>query len=216
VADDDDSAHGPRELTVILPPAQRLLSTIEIVDALSAENSAQRLAWNVRITSAIKAGHLPVRYADGFAVAPGTIGAAYGMGTHVRSADVGEWLRAGGWVVTFADPSESASPHATSSAATSHKVTHKSGQPRSYPLDAEINEARRRAPEPDNPQSVWGELSKMAESKFGVLIGFSSDGVQYRSKEYQAAAAPDVFTLKNLRERMRRRVKARQDSPRRG
>ncbi|UTV56092.1 hypothetical protein [Burkholderia arboris] len=70
------------------------------------------------------------------------------------------------------------------------------------PLSAEIEEAKKRTPQPDNPESVWGEFTKMAEEKWGILVGYSSDGVQYRGKQYEATQVPDVFTKKNLRDRM--------------
>ncbi|WP_124515802.1 hypothetical protein [Burkholderia ubonensis] len=70
------------------------------------------------------------------------------------------------------------------------------------PLSAEIEEAKRRAPRSNSPESVWGALTKMAEEGWGILVGYSSDGVQYRGKRYEASQVPDVFTKKNLRDRM--------------
>lgn len=70
------------------------------------------------------------------------------------------------------------------------------------PLSAEIEEAKRRAPRSNSPESVWGALTKMAEEQWGILVGYSSDGVQYRGKQYEASQVPDVFTKKNLRDRM--------------
>lgn len=83
---------------------------------------------------------------------------------------------------------------------------------RATPLAAEIEEAKKTAVDPENPSSVWAELGKLAEQQRGSMVGYSSDGVQYRGKLYQETGTPDVFTLKNLRDRMggaRRRAKAR-------
>lgn len=71
-------------------------------------------------------------------------------------------------------------------------------------LTTEINHAKANTSAPDDAASVWNELTKLAESKFGVMIGFSSDGIQYRGRQYQATQEPDVFTRRNLRERMTR------------
>jgi hypothetical protein len=52
----------------------------------------------------------------------------------------------------------------------------------------------------------------MAEAQYGVLVGYSSDGVQYRGKKHTETGEPDVFTFKNLRDRIdgaRRRAKTR-------
>jgi hypothetical protein len=74
-------------------------------------------------------------------------------------------------------------------------------------LSAEIEEAKRRVLDCTNVQSVWTELTKMAEHTipYGCLVGYSSDGVQYRGKTYQLSQTPDVFTKKNLRDRMQRK-----------
>ncbi len=71
-------------------------------------------------------------------------------------------------------------------------------------LTAEINQAKEIALNPQDAQCIWGELCKLAESKTGVMIGYSSDGVQYRGKKYQKDGVPDVFTLQNLRHRIKR------------
>jgi hypothetical protein len=94
------------------------------------------------------------------------------------------------------------------------RTTHKIRNREAAILNAEIVQARAKAPDPDATASVWGELTKLAESKFGVMIGFSSDGIQYRGRKYQATQEPDVFTLDNLRDRLARaRAKARIDAP---
>ncbi len=72
---------------------------------------------------------------------------------------------------------------------------------RTMHLDAEIDEARKLALDASNVESVWAELIKLSENKTGLLIGFSSDGVQYRGKKYQDSGEPDIFTKKNLRDR---------------
>jgi hypothetical protein len=74
---------------------------------------------------------------------------------------------------------------------------------RPYPLDAEIAEAMRRAPDSNDHNSVYGELVKMAEVGFGVLVGYSSDGVRYLGKQFEETGEPDVFTRKRLYDRMR-------------
>lgn len=76
-------------------------------------------------------------------------------------------------------------------------------------LDAEISEAKNRALKKNEPASVWAELVKMAEAKppVGALIGFSSDGIQYRGPKYQAKGEPDTFTVRNLRNRLAREAK---------
>jgi hypothetical protein len=87
-------------------------------------------------------------------------------------------------------------------AAISHKLKN-----RTHALDAEIQEARGRAMDGNDPNSVWAELIKMAEKKQGLLIGYSSDGLQYKGKTYQDSEVPDVFTRKALGDRMRRAKK---------
>lgn len=82
--------------------------------------------------------------------------------------------------------------------------THTLGTRQPSIMTAEINAARRMASEPNNVESVWGELTKLAEQKYGVMIGFSSDGIQYRGKIYQRDGEPDVFKIRSLRERMSR------------
>ena len=83
--------------------------------------------------------------------------------------------------------------------AQTHKIKN-----RLFPLHAEIELAMKKAIDAENPTSVWVTLTEMAEAQAGSLIGFSSDGVQYRGKNYQATGVPDVFKLKNLRDRMGR------------
>ena len=88
---------------------------------------------------------------------------------------------------------------ATPEPATRHKL-----QSRVRTLDAEVQEAKCRALRSDDARSVWAELVKMAESQEGVLLGYVSEGVQYMGKKHQETGEPDVFTLKALRDKMRR------------
>lgn len=78
---------------------------------------------------------------------------------------------------------------------------------RKHHLDAEIDLAKTRTLTPGDPTTVWSELIKLAEEKHGSMIGYSSDGIQYKGRKYKATGEPDVFTLKNLRERMERDAK---------
>lgn len=77
---------------------------------------------------------------------------------------------------------------------------------RSNPLDAVIDLATKNAVAPHDSQSVFAEMVKLAEAenKPAPLVGYSSEGVQYRGKKYQETGEPDRFTAKNLRDRMRR------------
>ena len=77
---------------------------------------------------------------------------------------------------------------------------------RTHLLDAEITKATVSAISKNDPASIWAELVKLAEAKppTGCLIGFSSDGIQYRGKIYAAEGIPDIFTLKSLRSRINR------------
>lgn len=90
-----------------------------------------------------------------------------------------------------------------------HKITN-----RTQPLDAEIEVAEGNAINRDNAQSVWAELTTLAESGTGAMIGYSSDGIQHRGTKYRESGEPDVFTFKNLRDRMsRKRAKTLRDAP---
>jgi hypothetical protein len=77
---------------------------------------------------------------------------------------------------------------------------------RSNPLNAVIESAAGTALAPNDNQSVWAELVKLAESKDrpAPLVGYSSDGIQYRGKQYEETGELDTFTAKNLRDRMAR------------
>jgi hypothetical protein len=81
-------------------------------------------------------------------------------------------------------------------------VLHLTRSKRATPLSVEIAKAKENAGNNgDNTQSIWDELVKLAEARYGALVGYSSDGVQFRGKVYQETGTPDVFTLKNLRDR---------------
>lgn len=75
-------------------------------------------------------------------------------------------------------------------------------------LKAEIEEAIRLAKDPHDSISVWAELVKLAEKRYGALAGYSSDGVQYCGRKHQATGEFDVLKIKGLRERIGRRAKA--------
>jgi len=78
-----------------------------------------------------------------------------------------------------------------------HKIVN-----RIQPLRAEIKFAMSTAIDSADAMAVWTVLGKLAETQYGSLIGFSSDGIQYMGKNYQANGTPDIFTFKNLRQRM--------------
>lgn len=80
---------------------------------------------------------------------------------------------------------------------TKHKIKN-----RTQPLEAEIDFAMTKAIAPGDPATVWTTLSKLAEEGYGAMVGYSSDGIQYRGKKYQANGELDVLTFKNLRQRM--------------
>lgn len=79
---------------------------------------------------------------------------------------------------------------------------------RTQPLDAEIQMAKENASQKDDSANVWSELTKLAERATGAMIGYSSDGIQYRGRKHQSDGIPDVFTFKNLRDRMARKRRA--------
>lgn len=67
------------------------------------------------------------------------------------------------------------------------------------PLTAEIKVAKSKAIDCDDATSVWAELVKLAESKFGCLLGADEDAIKYQDGE-----AVLHFKKRSLRERMRR------------
>ena len=122
------------------------------------------------------------------------------------------WLAATGKKTSAASqPAPSAEASQPSAVPPGNVVRHTITKGKSVPLGAEVSQARSLALDSDDATTVWGELVKLAEKGVGSLIGHSSDGVQYRGARYQATGEPDVFTLKNLRDRLQR-AKARKGS----
>ncbi len=68
-----------------------------------------------------------------------------------------------------------------------------------------IRAAKDAALDPLSPQGVWAVMVRMAEDRQPPLLGYSSDGIQYAGRQYQAEGIPDVLTFKNLSDRMRRK-----------
>ncbi len=91
------------------------------------------------------------------------------------------------------------------------QVTKHQLKSRTYPLDAVIEQATNSALSPKDTSSVYGEMVRLAElkDKPAPLIGFCTEGIQYQGKKYQETGEPDIFTKKNLRDRMTRRAKTR-------
>ena len=124
----------------------------------------------------------------------------------VSLAAFARWAASKGWplpaemaaMVETPAPCAAASPPAETQPGKQHVLKR-----RTELLDAEIRRAKELAIDSSDANSVWSEVCKLAEQKTGALIGFSSDGVQYRGPIYQATQEPDVFTFKNLRDRMR-------------
>jgi hypothetical protein len=77
---------------------------------------------------------------------------------------------------------------------TTHKI-----KARASALDAEIQEAKKRALDNADPKNVFSELVKMAEEKVGCLLGLDGKDIKYQSGD-------DVkfFKMRSLRERMKR------------
>jgi hypothetical protein len=71
-------------------------------------------------------------------------------------------------------------------------------------LDPVIKKARATAIDPDHYQSVWAELVELAgsESKPNPLVGY----VEGEGIKYQDPAGVKFLTIKNLRERMKRKL----------
>lgn len=67
-------------------------------------------------------------------------------------------------------------------------------------LDVEINEARSRAPSSEDTNSVWAELAKLAEQKFGCLLGFVEGEIKYKDGD-----KPGFLTKKALGQRLKRK-----------
>ncbi|MGN5479644.1 hypothetical protein ACTMU2_30330 [Cupriavidus basilensis] len=137
--------------------------------------------------------------------------ADYGVPVRPEGLDDSQWKRClvsrhdaeayihrfgnGEWHPLLAQSAEpSAGPCDTTTSAPAPTSTAHRLSGRASPLAAEIAEAKKRANDPHDPYSVWAELGKMAEQDFGAMVGYSSDGVQYRGKEYDKQGTWDVFT----------------------
>lgn len=83
---------------------------------------------------------------------------------------------------------------APSTSITTHKIKN-----RSHPLDTEIALARSTALDPENPESVFAELVKLADIRHGCLIGPAENSVKYRD-----GGDVRTFFKRNLRDRMQR------------
>jgi hypothetical protein len=59
---------------------------------------------------------------------------------------------------------------------------------------------------------VWAALSRLAEAKYGALMGFVSEGIQYRGSIHQETGEPDILTFKQLCDRLRNRRKKRDNA----
>ncbi len=165
-------------------------------------------SFAIEMLDAIKAGTLKTRNRITGAVLPKPDENT--LFHFVHPDDVNQWLASLGIEYRYcAESGQAANAEATGGraadsdkatrAATTHRIKN-----RTRILDAEIQAAKSRAVNRDDPYSVWAELVKMAEGKCGSLIGHSSDGLQYKGKNYQDTGIPDVFTLKALRDRMGR------------
>lgn len=71
---------------------------------------------------------------------------------------------------------------------------------RTHVLHAEIEEAKKKAVNPADANSVWSELVKLAESESGCFLGVVDGQLKYRKSNGEAG----YFNLKALRGRMRR------------
>jgi len=89
----------------------------------------------------------------------------------------------------------SGGPSAAHKAPLTHRVKSRSAAP----LTAEIKFAKTGAVDPEDATSVWAELVKLAEAKFGCLLGADEDTIKYQDGE-----AVLNFKKRSLRERMQR------------
>ncbi|AEG70106.1 conserved hypothetical protein [Ralstonia solanacearum Po82] len=75
-------------------------------------------------------------------------------------------------------------------------VRHKTKAPRVRLLHAEIQEAKKRAVNPEDANSIWTELVKLAEEEFGCLLAAVGDGLKYRKPD----GSDGHYRIKNLRD----------------
>jgi hypothetical protein len=97
------------------------------------------------------------------------------------------------------DPADAPPPRQTERPPVKNKLKN-----RIFPMDAEIELAMGKALDSSSAASVWAALTQLAETKTGCMIGFTSEGIQFKGKEYQENDVLDEFTFKNLRDRMAR------------
>ncbi|KHA78007.1 hypothetical protein NC77_14335 [Janthinobacterium lividum] len=71
-------------------------------------------------------------------------------------------------------------------------------------LAAEIEQAIQMAGSDEN-RPVWAELSKLADAKYGAIIGYATEGIQYRGDTHRLTGEPDILTFKQLCDRLRNR-----------
>lgn len=64
----------------------------------------------------------------------------------------------------------------------------------------------------DGNHPVWAALSKLAEAKYGAMMGFVPEGIQYRGSVHQETGEPDILTFKQLCDRLRTRRKKRDNA----
>jgi hypothetical protein len=93
-------------------------------------------------------------------------------------------------------PSENAQNNSSAPIATTSTHNIKN---RSIPLATEIALAKSTAHDPENVDSLMAELVKLADIKYGCLIGSAENSVKYRD-----GGEVRIFTKRNLRDRMRR------------
>ena len=127
-----------------------------------------------------------------------------------------EWAKARGYLIdgdicqlAGAQPGEYGHPHnqleqrapVDKPVATAQTISRKNKvQARSQaPITAEIRCAKANAVDAADATSVWAELVKLAEAKFGCLLGADEDTIKYQDGEMVLH-----FKKRSLRERMRR------------
>jgi hypothetical protein len=159
--------------------------------------------WREIITRAVMDGHLQLL--DFGSKLPTTIPTAAKMEGEARG-----WIDAGARVTAVVqeafrpnhEPASSPDLVSTDPGPT-QSIQHKIRDRVPSILTAEIAEAKRNAPDPSLPASVWDELTKLAARKFGVLVGVASEGIQYRGKLFLDVGEFDIFKRRNLTDRMR-------------
>ncbi|UYO95037.1 hypothetical protein [Pollutimonas sp. M17] len=174
------------------------LNTDVDLNTLELQKQAHMMHLSGDIRDAFRTGCLTARGRDGLKYSAPPLGETFDD-VYVSRLEF-EGFSENEWLVRIVDatPENQAAPKSK----TSHKLRN-----RVRLLDAEVQTAKGRALNAGDANSVWAELTKMAEKQEGLLIGHSSDGLQYKGKTHQDTGTPDVFTLKALRDRMRRAKK---------